>query len=203
MVVYLRETAPAYDRYRCALAAAGASAMSGGDPRCCDALLLPGGGDLDPALYGQPNQGSHPPDRGRDQEEMALLEMFIQAGKPVLGICRGMQALNVYFGGTLQQDLPGHGQKNGKDIIHGVDTAPSFLYNRRWTQVNSAHHQAVDRLGRGLRAIQWAEDGTVEGIVHEQLPVLGVQYHPERLGTNGIWLFRQFFKTFCEPFKKI
>lgn len=199
MVVYLRETATAYDRYRRALAAVGVSAVSAGDPLCCDALLLPGGGDLDPALYGQPNRGSHPPDRARDREELALLDAFVKAGKPVLGICRGMQVINVYFGGTLVQDLPGHGQKNGADSYHGVDTAPSILYNKHYSQVNSAHHQAVDCLGRGLRAIQWAEDGTVEGIVHAQLPLLGVQYHPERLGSGGIWLFEQFFKTFCEP----
>lgn len=199
MVVYLRETAPIYDRYRQALRTVGAEAASGRDPLRCDALLLPGGGDLDPALYGQEKQGSHPPDRTRDREELALLDAFVQAGKPVLGICRGMQVLNVYFGGTLLQDIPGHSQKHGKDSNHGVDTAPSILYNRQWSQVNSAHHQAVDCLGQGLRAIQWAEDGTIEGIVHGRLPVLGVQYHPERLGSRGIWVFEQFFKAFCEP----
>ncbi len=199
MQVYLRETAPVYDRYRQALRAVGAQAVSEGDPLACEALLLPGGGDLDPALYGQVHHGSHPPDRVRDGAELALLDAFVQAGRPVLGICRGMQVVNVYFGGTLLQDIPNHRQKHGKDVTHGVDTAPSILYNGQQSLVNSAHHQAVDRLGQGLRAIQWAPDGTVEGIVHERLPILGVQYHPERLGSQGIWVFSQFFQTFCEP----
>lgn len=202
MMVYLREKDPRYDRYRQAVAAIGGFTTSEGDPLRCDALLLPGGGDLDPARYGQPNRGSHPPDLVRDQEELALLDAFVQAKKPVLGICRGMQVLNVYCGGTLAQDIPGHGQKNGVDSYHRVDTAPSLLYHQSWTWVNSAHHQAVDRLGRGLRAIQWAQDGTIEGIVHERFPLLGVQYHPERLENAGIWLFSQFFKTFCAPLEK-
>ena len=76
----------------------------------CWGLLLPGGGDPDPALYGQADRGSHPPDRRRDLLELALLRRFLSDGKPVLGICRGLQMINVFFGGTLLQDIPGHGQ---------------------------------------------------------------------------------------------
>ena len=103
--------------------------------------------------------------------------------KPVLGICRGLQVLNVFFGGTLIQDLPGHSQAAGRDRLHRVRTAPSPLQDLfgETLVVNSAHHQAADRLGQGLRAVQWAIDGTVEAVIHQSLPVWGVQWHPERL----------------------
>ena len=101
----------------------------------------------------------------------------------VLGICRGLQVLNVFFGGTLIQDLPGHSQAAGRDRLHRVRTAPSPLQDLfgETLVVNSAHHQAADRLGQGLRAVQWAIDGTVEAVIHQSLPVWGVQWHPERL----------------------
>lgn len=114
----------------------------------------------------------------------------------VLGICRGHQVINVFFGGTLVQDLPGHGAAGDIDRLHFVRTAASplrELYGERHV-VNSAHHQAVDRLGSGLRALQWAPDGTVEALCHRTLPVWGVQWHPERTGgyLDGVRLFRWF-----------
>ena len=83
----------------------------------------------------------------------------------------------------LIQDLPGHGQAAGRDRLHRVRTAASPLLNMWGTTsvVNSAHHQAIDRLGQGLRAVQWTADGTVEAVIHQALPVWGVQWHPERL----------------------
>ena len=119
----------------------------------------------------------------RDTGELFLLEQFIMEKKPVLGICRGLQVLNVFFGGTLIQDLPGHSQAAGRDRLHRVRTAPSPLQDLfgETLVVNSAHHQAADRLGQGLRAVQWAIDGTVEAVIHQSLPVWGVQWHPERL----------------------
>ena len=150
----------------------------------CAGLLLPGGGDLDPALYGQANHGSHPPDRERDRLELELLELFLRAGKPVLGICRGLQVINVFFGGTLLQDIRGHGQVDGHDRLHRVTAAPGSLSARFYGPsflVNSAHHQAADRLGAGLEATSRAEDGTVEALRHGTLPLWALQWHPERL----------------------
>ncbi|MBR3569413.1 MAG: type 1 glutamine amidotransferase [Oscillibacter sp.] len=170
---------------------------AGGRPRCegvpedCAALLLPGGGDMEPWRYGQENAASRNLDPARDALELDLLERFAALKKPVLGICRGMQSVNVFFGGTLLQDIPGHEQINGVDRMHPVRTAPGAFVAA--DAVNSAHHQAVDRLGAGLRAEQWVPDGVIEAIRHTRLPVWGVQWHPERLDNPaGERLFRAF-----------
>ena len=154
---------------------------SGGD---CAGLLLPGGGDLDPALYGQPDRGSHPGDLRHDRLELALAREFLAAGKPVLGICRGLQVVNVALGGTLVQDLPGHSQQAGADRVHPVTAVVGSLAAALWGRrfwVNSAHHQAAARPGTGLRVTARADDGTVEALEGEWLPVWAFQWHPERM----------------------
>lgn len=162
----------------------------------CGGLLLTGGGDLEPWRYGQANTASRGLEPERDAAELLLLEQFTAAGKPVLGICRGLQAINVFFGGTLIQDLPGHGAVDGRDRLHAVRTAPDALFGLFGEDalVNSAHHQAAGQLGHGLRAVQWAPDGIVEALVHQTLPVLGVQWHPERLGLPGRGLLAAFLE---------
>lgn len=155
------------------------------DPGSFDGLLLPGGGDLDPALYGQETRGSNAPDSELDRLQLDALAAFVRAKKPVFGICRGLQVINVFFGGTLFQDLPqGYHQQIGRDQAHETIAAPgSFLaalYGRRFS-VNSAHHQAIDALGEGLQAVQRTADGVIEAICHAQLPIWAVQWHPERM----------------------
>ena len=195
--VYIRGEASQYDNYRRAVEAAGGTVRFGGTPKGCGALLLPGGGDVEPWRYGRGNTASRGLEPERDTAELMLLERFIAAGKPVLGICRGIQIINVFFGGTLCQDLPGHAAADGKDSFHAVCTvrSPLLAVCGPVCRVNSAHHQAVDALGRGLRAIQWAEDGTVEALCHDCLPIWGVQWHPERLpGELGERLFQAFLR---------
>lgn len=158
-----------YENYTQALLAVGLTPVVGREAAApCAALLLPGGGDI---------LGDRLP-----EDEVRAIRAFTEAEKPVLGICRGMQALNVFFGGTLYRRIPGH-QAPGRDVLHAtravgelaelVGTAPV---------VNSSHHQAICRLGRGLGVRQWAADGVIEGVCHGELPVLGVQWHPERQG---------------------
>jgi len=160
------------------------------DPMTCDGLLLPGGGDVDPALYGREREPAcEAPDRALDDRQLRALQGFVRAGKPVLGICRGHQLINVCFGGTLIQDIP---QKAVHDWDDGVNedkshpvraaagTFPAALHGERFS-VNSAHHQAVDRLGGELVAAAWSDDGVLEAFFHRTLPVYGVQWHPERM----------------------
>jgi len=164
------------------LAALGAE-TSFTDMDSCDGLLLPGGGDVHPRRYGQPICGAADIDEDRDELELHAFDAFMRAGRPILGICRGSQLINVALGGTLQQHIPRHSRIGETDRLHPsrtIDETLRALYGERFI-INSAHHQAMDRLGDGLRAVQWAEDGTVEAIRHETLPILGVQWHPERL----------------------
>ena len=165
-----------------ALAGAGGVLCSGGDAARlaarCDGLLLAGGGDLHPALFGQPVQSSRlSVDRVRDAEEQALFDAFYRRRKPILGICRGAQAVNVFLGGTLHQDIAAHDA-----CCHPVrcTDALAALVGAAPT-VNSYHHQAVDRPAPVLMPVARAADGTVEALLHRSAPVLGVQWHPERM----------------------
>jgi len=191
--VCIRGNAARFANYRRTVEAAGGRVRFDGNAVDCNVLLLPGGGDLEPWRYGQENMASHGLEPERDAAEMLLIQDFMSRKKPILGICRGLQSLNVFFGGTLLQDIPGHNTANGIDRLHRVITAPSplrALYGNIFA-VNSAHHQAIDRLGSGLVAVQWAPDGTIEAIRHRKFPILAVQWHPERCFTaDGLRLFR-------------
>ena len=184
-----------FPNYVTALTLAGAQ-VERDDPSRCDALLLPGGGDVHPRFYGQEPTHATDVDEARDRYEFALLRQFLDSGRPVLGICRGAQVINVALGGSLTQHIDGHGQAGGADTVHAVrsdDALLQSLYGRRF-MVNSAHHQAVSRLGSGLRVIAAADDGTVEALRHTSLPILAVQWHPERFGASGARLLAAFLK---------
>lgn len=181
---------PNYVRAICSAGGEGCAMYCPPVDLCWDALVLCGGGDLDPALFHQEDQGSQPPDRNRDRAELALARAFLEAGKPVLGICRGEQVLNVALGGDLVQDLGPEGNlfhaHDGADKLHPVITAPGSLLHRLYgplVMVNSAHHQAVGRLGQGLTATARSEGGVIEALELPGRPVLGVQFHPERMIT--------------------
>ncbi|MFI8006877.1 gamma-glutamyl-gamma-aminobutyrate hydrolase family protein [Streptomyces sp. NPDC086010] len=152
-----------------------------------DGLVIAGGADVDPGLYGAERDfRTGPPAHERDSWEVALLRAARAAGTPVLGICRGMQLLNVALGGTLTQHLDGHAGPFGKAGVlgeHTVTPVPGTLYASlvpEEASVPTYHHQAVDRLAPGLVVCAHAADGTVEAV---ELPgdqwVLGVQWHPE------------------------
>lgn len=151
-----------------------------------DALVLPGGGDIDPFLFHQENQSSRTIDPGLDRLQLFLLRSFLEKELPVLGICKGMQLINVCLGGGIIQDLPTAGQHEyiGKDQIHPTYTQKGSLLHTLYGEsfpVNSAHHQGISEPGEDLIVIQRAFDGVAEAIVHTRLPVLGVQWHPERM----------------------
>ena len=184
-------------RYLSALKKAGAEGVQWKEsmsPDAFDGLILCGGGDPEPALFGEENNGSYGISKARDRKDLWLIHQFLQAKKPILGICRGHQILNVAFGGSLIQHLPTVNEHMGLggDLWHDIrtDSLLKKLYGRKMS-VNSCHHQGLDRLGRGLLPIAFAPDGVVEAIAHEKLPVMGVQFHPERM-ERGDRLFEWF-----------
>jgi len=163
-----------------------------------DGLILQGGADIDPRVYGE--VASHtvgPVDVTRDRFELDLLRAFISAGKPVFGICRGMQLINVACGGSLHQDLLADGATANWHVhadaydkhVHPLAIAAGSWLSVRYggatvALVNSIHHQGVERLGNGLRVEASADDGVVEAIVSAGIDsgegfLLGVQWHPE------------------------
>lgn len=153
-------------------------------------LLLPGGADIDPALFGQENNGSRKIDRELDERQLAITDAFVKAGKPILGICKGCQIINVCFGGTLIQDLPNNSYHQWNQVAdqdeHHLAMAVENswidrLYGQEMVTINSAHHQALDRLGDGLLVCQKSDDGVIEAVCHETKPVIATQWHPERM----------------------
>lgn len=164
-------------------------------------LLLPGGGDITPAFFGQTNHGSREIDTELDILQFQALSLFVAQKKPVLGICKGLQLINVHFGGDIIQHIEtaDHHKWIGRDQLHYVyhntlDRSDFFyqLYGNS-TLVNSAHHQAVDHLGEGLRCACRAGDNVIEGLFHAYLPLFAVQWHPERFwDQGGEALFRYF-----------
>lgn len=162
-----------------------------------DGVCLSGGPDIDPSAYGaEPHPQLGPTDREVDDFELALVRGAQARDLPTLCVCRGMQTLNVARGGTLIQDLPSqrpsdvaHRQEvSGTQATHRVrvdpDSALASALGAVDVEVNTFHHQAVDRLGGGLRAVAWAPDDLVEGIEDpDQRFVVGVQWHAEALST--------------------
>lgn len=154
-----------------------------------DALILPGGGDLPGALFGQePHPACQYDDPARDLSDKLLLDAFMAAGKRVLGICRGCQAGNVYLGGTLHQHLPDayapvlwhSGNITGRHMAAVVPgTLLASLLGEEDVPVNSSHHQAIAQPGKGLRIAAQAPDGVIEAVEGDQILLL--QWHPEHM----------------------
>jgi putative glutamine amidotransferase len=164
-----------------------------------DGLVLQGGADIHPGCYGQAVEHSGVTDEVRDRFELSLLRAFVAAGKPVLGVCRGMQLINVLYGGTLHQDLQQAGVTRASHVLPGTWDGHHhelLLEPGGWlgglhpgldgARVNSIHHQGVDRLGEGLVVEARAADGVVEAIRHVGEPfVVGLQWHPEFHGAQA------------------
>lgn len=178
----------------------------------CDALLLPGGADVNPALYGQSfDEKCGKPNVLRDTAEPEILKVFLEMKKPVLAICRGFQLLNVYFGGTLIQDIQEKQQCRHMDFfsrsgsIHSVNleknTQLYAIFESETEKVNSMHHQAVDKVGENLTVSAVSTDGYVEALELSDYPFcIGVQWHPEHMSKKNAQQQR-LFDTFVKNCK--
>ena len=170
-------------------------------------LVLTGGSDVDPALYGEPRQAeTEPPDEERDALEASMLEKALAQDLPILAICRGLQILNVSQGGTLIQHVAPLHRHERSDVSHELpvhpvtiqpDTLLSTIAGTNTWEVNSRHHQAVRTVARNLRVSAFEpEDGTIEALEHpDRRFVLAVQWHPEdqaRIDPGQLKIFQSF-----------
>ena len=177
-----------------------------------DGLILCGGNDINPEYYGEAINGAVNIDYKRDEVEFALLKAFVDAGKPVFGICRGCQLINVFFGGSLYQDIENvkyHRDSEATYIVHNVKATTGSIAEKLYGTefvINSFHHQAIKKLGNDLKISMLAEDDIIEGIEHKTLPVFAVQWHPEKLcldddtAVNGAKIFEHFIKICCKAY---
>ncbi len=165
---------------------------------CVDGVIFFGGEeDISPTLYGNKQEASRRVDKHRDNYEITLFKIIVAQNIPCLGICRGMQLMNIAFGGTLFQDIKEkcynhYGNwddycETGKQLMHkvviGSNTKLFKMINKTKIIVNSYHHQAVNIVGKELLICAYSIDGIIEGLEHRTKPILGVQWHPE-LMTN-------------------
>lgn len=166
----------------------------------CDAFLLSGGHDVHPRFYGKPEYydllDPTDIDERRDEFEIKIIASAERNSKPLLGICRGLQIANIYFGGTLIPDIfsrlnvEGHNQdEDSDDSLHHIDVVQGtrlfHIVHEKGGEVNSAHHQAAEKIGDGLKVNAFSKEGIVEGLEsvtdEDEAGVLLVQWHPERM----------------------
>ena len=182
-----------------------------------DGILFTGSNcDIDPASYGQENRGSADCDPALDAMELKLFDAFYRAGKPIFGICRGIQLISVALGGSLVQDIPqeipdltDHDAiyKKERDC-HPITASEGSLLHRLFGKeflTNSFHHQSVKDPGRDMRVSALSTDGVIEAIEHTGLPIFGVQWHPERMigeEDNGLPNMLPLFQHFVDLCRK-
>lgn len=165
-----------------------------------DGLVLVGGDDVTPELYGRHGDGAQHTNPAADRSDLALVHAAVECQLPVFGICRGLQVLNVAFGGTLHLDItspdgvhrpvptmPGEAMQVRHDVEIAADSWLAGVYRTTRRRVNSLHHQAIDRLADGFRPTAWAADGIIEAVEStvDGRDAWGVQWHPEKITGEG------------------
>lgn len=147
-----------------------------------DAFLLPGGYDIDPSYYNEKNIASNHINHENDLFDFKIIAYALMTNKRVFGICRGAQSINVFFNGSLYQDIGQH-QRNNHFII----------FNNHYLLSNSFHHQAIKGLGNDLSILAYSLDNYIEGIIYKNKKIIGVQFHPEIMNCPIIQKFILYF----------
>ena len=158
----------------------------------CDGFVIIGGDDVNPYLYGEENYASHGIYDEIDGLDLQIIEYAVTHNKPLFGICRGLQIINIYFKGTLKQHVLNHDVGSHKIVL--VD---QFLDFPELEIVNSFHHQSIKKIGQNLRVLYYSLDGEIECFIHEKHPIVAVQFHPEMDKNN------QFYRMLLEYFKSL
>ncbi|MBI3502806.1 MAG: gamma-glutamyl-gamma-aminobutyrate hydrolase family protein [Bacteroidetes bacterium] len=191
------------------------------DVEKCDGIVLSGGEDVHPKYYGKPSYMKKKDElkldvnEERDKFELKVIDKAVKNKKPILGICRGLQIANVYFGGTLIPDLKEktkirHSKNEGYDQTHEVKVEEgsclSAIINSESGIVNSAHHQSAEKIGRGLKATATDSEGIVEAIEYKNPKnkpfLLLVQWHPERMKQQENTLAKNIKEKFLDEIRK-
>ncbi len=164
-------------------------------------IVLTGGGDVAPHFYGEdPHPETKYIDEKRDEFEIKILKKGVQKGLPIFGICRGIQLINVAFGGKLYQDLPNHTYNKNHMVNLKEDSFLKDIFKKDKIEVNSYHHQAINKVAPNFDIIAKTDDDIIEAIIlkDKEKFVLGVQWHPERMYEA----FKKLFKKFIEIVKE-
>lgn len=175
-----------------------------------DLLLLPGGEDIDPSFFGEsPDPQLGTVNARRDAFEYRLIAEALRQQKPIFGICRGMQVLNVYFGGSLWQDLSSafagsldHRAQEGHEATIVRGSRLEKIVGEGTFKVNTSHHQSLRRVAPGFRISAVAPDGVIEAFECDSLPIAALQFHPERLVLAGETVWNRVFeqlRVLCSP----
>lgn len=163
----------------------------------CDGFVIIGGDDVDPKYYHEENFASSPVEPEIDELDIRVIDYAVKNNKPILGICRGLQILNVYFNGSLKQNILNH-----QNSVHKVMLVEDFLEFPSNEIVNTFHHQSIKKLGENLKALYYSPDGEIELIIHEKLPIIAVQFHPEKEPLNALSInILQYYKNLLNIYK--
>lgn len=147
----------------------------------CDGFVVIGGDDVNPKLYNEENYASHCVEEEIDELDLKVINYAVKNNKPLFGICRGLQIINVYFGGTLKQDILNH--KEGEHKIILIEEFSNFPSTEI---VNTFHHQSIKKLGDELKPLYYSVDGEIELVYHKKLPIIATQFHPEKHLQNSL-----------------
>jgi len=157
----------------------------------CQGVLFPGGLDIHPKRYHEKMIEDCEINEELDEFEYHLLDLCMSLQLPIMGICRGIQLLNCYFGGTLLQDIPHH-----QHTSHRVKNIFFHISKQKTAITNSFHHQAILKIADGFLPFLFAEDNIIEGIIHKEKRIIAVQYHPE---INDPFSIFSYFRLWCVP----